>query len=296
MFGRFAPTPSADLHVGNLRTALVAWLAARSTGREFLIRIEDLDQPRMKKADFFLTRQLADLGELGITHDGEVLRQSERTHLYEDALESVKDLVYECFCSRKDISRASQAPHDQVAHYPGTCLHLSDQEKTKLRAIRPPALRIRASAVSMTITDVLHGEFTSMVDDFVVRRGDGVFSYHFAVVVDDGLQGVDQVVRGVDLLDSSPRQQWLATRLGFLVPEYLHVPLVCDAEGRLAKRDGGTTLSRLADQGITTARVLNILAESLNLITPGEQATPDLLVERFTIDSLPRKPWTIQGF
>ena len=292
--GRFAPTPSADLHIGNLRTALVAWLAARSTRRDFLIRVEDLDAPRLRDAEAIIVRQLEDLQQLGLDSDGPVVRQSERTAMYEKALGTLEAKVYECFCSRKDVAEATRAPHGTTPFYPGTCRDLSESEKAKLRKVRQPCWRINASSAQMSVTDLLLGSYTGQVDDFVVRRADGVFSYNFAVVVDDGLQGIDQVVRGDDLLESSPRQAWLATQLGFTVPCYLHVPLVHSPDGtRLAKRDHAVTLNRLREAGVDTSVVLSHLACSLGLADQNEPVTLSQLADRFDPASLPRDPWFV---
>jgi len=294
MSGRFAPTPSADLHIGNLRTALVAWLAARSSGREFLIRVEDLDAPRLHHADQITARQLADLARLGLDHDGEIVHQKDRTKIYEQALTRLEGQVFECFCSRKDIAEATRAPHGATPRYPGTCRHLTESEKERLRGLRPPALRVDAGSTEVTVTDLLHGAYRGVVDDFVIRRADGVFAYNFAVVVDDGLQGIDQVVRGDDLLESSPRQAWLAERLGFAAPTYLHVPLVLAPDGtRLAKRDHPASLPWLNAHGVTTAEVVSRLAASLGLAEEGEMVDLSILISRFALDLLPLSPWLV---
>jgi glutamyl-tRNA synthetase len=214
--GRFAPSPSADLHIGNLRTAVLAWLFARSTGRRFLIRIDDLDD--RSRADIG-TRQLADLAAIGLTTDEPPQWQTQHRNHYDDAIARLANhkLLYECYCSRRDIQQAPRAPHAPQGAYPGTCRDLSDAErKARREAIkRPPALRLRANAKSYTVKDLLHGDYTGVVDDFVVRRGDGVAAYNLAVVVDDAAQDIDQVVRGDDLLASSPRQAYLADVLGY---------------------------------------------------------------------------------
>src|SRR4051812_8137860 len=221
MTGRFAPSPTGDLHLGNLRTALLAWLFARSSGRRFLMRMEDLDRGRVREG--VEERQLADLRALGIDWDGPVARQSERVELYEAAIERLD--TYPCFCTRAEIREAASAPHGVVGAYPGTCRSLSAAERAALEASgRPPALRVRADGT---------------VDDFVVRRRDGAFAYNLAVVVDDAEMGVDQGVRGPDVSDSTPRQVWLAGALGLPAPGYVHVPLVLGPDGaRLAKRHG----------------------------------------------------------
>lgn len=293
MSGRFAPSPTSDLHLGNLRTALLAWLFARSTGRDFLIRIEDLDQARVTAAAGVATRQLADLAALGIDHDGEVVRQSDRGARYGRAIGRLD--VYECYCSREEIAQSAQAPHgDGHRPYPGTCRGLSEAERAELRTLRPAALRVLARAERWTVTDELYGEVTGVVDDFVLRRGDGTYAYNLAVVVDDGAQGIDQVVRADDLLSSAPRQAWLAHRLGLTPPVYAHVPLAVRPDGRrLAKRDGAVTLADLALEGVTPEHVLTRIAASLDLAGPDEAVTATTLLARFDPSRLSREPWVV---
>lgn len=276
--GRFAPSPSGDLHVGNLRTALVAWLFARTTGREFLLRVEDLDRVRPGAED----RQLADLRAIGIDWDGAVVRQSERHDRYAAAIARLRaaGAVYECFCTRREIHEAPSAPHHPPGAYPGTCRDLSASERAARRRERPAALRLRADIGTHTITDLLRGRVTGAVDDIVLVRNDGVPAYNLAVVVDDGEQGIDQVVRGDDLLSSAPRQAHLAELLGHAEPVYAHVPLALNAAGkRLAKRDGAVTRSELAARGIDVRR---LILDSLRLDA----------VEDFDPARLPLEPWT----
>lgn len=283
--GRFAPSPSADLHLGNLRTALLAWLFARTTGRQFLMRIEDLDdRTHPEIAD----RHLADLAALGLDWDGPVSRQTAHPQRYDDVVTDLsrRGLLYECHCTRRDIASAPRAPHAPEGAYPGTCRHLTDGEHVRRREEtgRPPALRLRAETTQFTVHDVLHGDHTGVVDDFVVRRGDGVAAYNLAVVVDDAHSGVDQVVRGDDLLASAPRQAYLATLLGYPQPGYAHVPLVLNDEGkRLAKRDGAVTLAEI---GMPTA--LHRIATSLG--HAGVESAADLLTV-FDPADIPRDPW-----
>ncbi len=293
MAGRFAPSPTAELHVGNLRTALVAWLAARSTGREILLRIEDLDVTRVAAAPAVAAGQLADLAAIGLDFDGDVVWQSQRLPLYAEALARLD--TYECFCTRREIAEAASAPQgDSYRPYPGTCRELTERDRAERRRSRPPALRVRAEAASETVHDLLAGDVTAVVDDFVVRRNDKVPAYNLAVVVDDLAQGIDQVVRGDDLLSSAPRQAWLTRRLGGSVPQYLHVPLVLNAERRrLAKRDGAVTLADLGRRGIDPAAVLGRLAVSLDLTEVREPVTAAQLVERFDPRTLPRHPWVL---
>jgi glutamyl-tRNA synthetase len=244
--GRFAPSPTGVLHLGNLRTAVLAWLFARSRGSRFLMRVEDLDVGRVRPE--YAAEQLADLAAVGVDWDGEVVTQSSRVGLYAAALARLRDerLLYECYCTRAEIREAASAAHGPLPEgaYPGTCLRLSAAELAEKRASgRPPALRVRASAARVGFDDRLLGPVSGVVDDFVVRRGDGAFAYNLAVVVDDADQGVEEVVRGSDLAESTPRQLWLARALGLPEPVYAHVPLVLGPDGsRLAKRHGAVTL------------------------------------------------------
>ena len=281
--GRFAPSPSADLHVGNLRTAALAWLFARSTGRRFLVRVEDLDDRTFPDV---AARQLRDLEAIGVTWDDPPEYQTEHASRYAAAIEELtrRGRSYECYCSRKDILQAPRAPHAPEGAYPGTCRDLSDSVRAQRRASgRPPALRLRSDTHEFTVTDLLHGDYTGVVDDFVLRRGDGVPAYNLAVVVDDAAQSVDQVVRGDDLLASSPRQAYLATLLGHVPPTYAHVPLVVNGEGkRLAKRDGAVTLAEIG-----VAHAMSSIAESLGYSAD----TLDGMLAEFDPGRLPREQW-----
>jgi glutamyl-tRNA synthetase len=290
--GRYAPSPTGELHVGNLRTALLAWLFARSTGRRFLLRIEDLDSARVRPG--MADQQIADLAALGITFDGEPMVQSQRLAAYHHALLKLADKTYECFCSRREIAEAASAPHGSVARYPGTCRNLTKAERIDRRRRRQPALRLRADGAVQTVHDLVHGDNTAEVDDVVLLRNDGVPAYNLAVVVDDGFSGVDQVVRGDDLLPVAATQAFLAELLGYPSPIYAHVPLAVNAEGaRLAKRDGAVTLPELAAVGLEPKTVLGLIAVSLDLASPGEQASPEALLGRFDPERLPRRPWLV---
>jgi glutamyl-tRNA synthetase len=290
--GRYAPSPTGELHLGNLRTALLAWLFARSTGRRFLLRIEDLDAARVRPG--MAERQLADLAALGVTFDGKPVVQSQGLAAYHEALRSLIDRTYECFCSRREIAEAASAPHGTVSRYPGTCRNLTDAERATRRLTRRPALRLRANGARQTIRDSLHGEMTMEVDDVVLLRNDGVPAYNLAVVVDDAFSGIDQVVRGDDLLPAAATQAYVTELLGYRPPTYVHVPLAVNVEGRrLAKRDGAVTLPQLAEEGISPGAVLRLIAESLDLAVPGEHVTLDLLLGRFNVERLPREPWVV---
>jgi glutamyl-tRNA synthetase len=288
--GRFAPSPSGELHVGNLRTAILAWLFARSAGRRFLMRVEDLDRARAGAE----AEQLRDLAAIGVSWDGGVVRQTDREHLYAEAIAQLTaaGLTYECFCTRREIQEAPSAPHAPSGASPGTCRNLTGAEREAKRAARPPAVRLRSAVAEMTVRDVLHGDYTGVVDDFVLLRNDGVTAYNLAVVVDDAAQGIDQVVRGDDLLPSTPRQAYLAGLLNMPVPEYAHVPLVLNADGaRLAKRDGAVTLADLALAGVTADQVRDDLLASVGL-PPGR--LEDALAV-FDPAALPRGPWVWPG-
>ena len=292
MYGRFAPSPTSDLHVGNLRTAVASWLMARTTGRGHLVRIEDLDAARVAAAPQVAARQLADLAAVGIDWDGQLLVQSQRTDAYAAALQRLD--LYECFCTRREIAEAASAPHADDGHrpYPGTCLTLTDAERTARRAFRAPALRVRAAGARVTIADRWAGPVTASVDDFVVRRNDGAYAYNLAVVVDDLASDVTQVVRGDDLLSSSPRQAWLARALGGAEPEYAHVGLVVNDQGRrLAKRDGAVTLADRAARGESVAATRTLLAASLGLCRRDQHIDLATLRSRFDPSRLPRTPW-----
>ncbi len=296
--GRFAPSPTSDLHVGNLRTALLAWLFARHTGRRFLVRIEDLDVARVSHDPTVERRQLDDLRALGLDWDSEVIRQSERLEAYAAACARLEadPGTYPCFCTRREIAEAVSAPHSPPGAYPGTCRELTAEQRRERGAGRPAALRIRGDGVAYRVVDELAGPVEARVDDFVLRRNDGAYAYNLAVVVDDIAQGVDQVVRGDDLLSSTPRQAWLTARLGAAVPSYAHVPLVLNGQRRrLAKRDGAVTLADLAGLGVDAAAVRSLLAASLGLAEPGEPVTTDDLLARFDPAALPRQPWIWPG-
>lgn len=290
--GRFAPSPTGPLHLGSLRTALVAWLFARSRSGRFLVRIEDLDPQRSRPE--WEKRQLADLRALGIDWDEPPVRQSERLERYERALEmlSAQERLYPCFCTRAEIREAASAPHGRLPEgaYPGTCRRLSEAERRSRQAAgRPFALRLRADGEEIAYTDRLLGAVGAVVDDFVVRRADGVPAYQLAVVVDDADQGIDEIVRGSDLADSTPRQILLARLLGLRVPRYAHVALVLGADGtRLAKRHGAATL---ADRDEPPAATLALLAHTLGLARDRrEVAKAGELLDEFDPERIPREP------
>lgn len=270
--GRYAPSPTGQLHVGNLRTAVLAWILAKKSGRRFVLRVEDLDRARVVDSK----KQLDDLAQLGITWEEPVIYQHSRLSEYEKVIDFLqkRGLVYECYCSRKDILMAASAPHGAPGSYPGTCRNISETQRVaareKLRQVpgKIPALRLRSQVSEFTVDDIFFGKYTGTVDDFVLRRSDGVFAYNLAVVVDDHFQGVDQVCRGDDLLSSAPRQAYLASILGYSVPTYAHVPLVTNLAGaRIAKRDGAVSLEKIraVNKTFDSTAVLLWIAQSIGV-------------------------------
>jgi glutamyl-tRNA synthetase len=260
MRGRFAPSPTGDLHLGNLRTALLSWDQTRELGGDWWVRMEDLD--RVTSSRKWEQRQLADLAAFGMVPEGPVVRQSERFDLYRDAIATLRAMgrVYECFCTRREIREAASAPHGDLPEgaYPGTCRDLTAARRAELEAEgRRPALRLRSEGERFVVDDLEKGRYEGGVDDVVLQRNDGVPAYNLAVVVDDAAQGVTHVLRGDDLLSSTPRQMLLQQLLGLPHPTYTHVGLVYGPDGqRLAKRHGAVTLPELLALGWTPATLL----------------------------------------
>ncbi len=296
--GRFAPSPTGDLHLGNLRTALIAWFVARSQGSRFAIRMEDLDRASVRPA--FVDRQLADLRAIGLDWDGPVTRQSDHLERFREATVRLEheELTYPCFCTRREIAEAAVAPHGEGPEgaYPGTCRDLDAAGRAEREAAgRPPALRVRSHDTTIDFIDRVRGPQRGVVDDFVIRRNDGTPAYNLAVVVDDAADGIGQVVRGDDLLSSTPRQIYLASLLSVPVPVYAHVPLALGPGGaRLAKRDGAVTLADLRDQHHDATAVQSWLLASIGVVPPGHRdglvPLADV-VASFRLDQLPRAPW-----
>lgn len=293
--GRYAPSPSGSLHIGNLRTALVAWLAARSRGAPFALRIEDLDRERSRPEHE--RSQLADLAALGLDWDGPVMRQSERLQEHREAFELLRaaNCVYPCWCTRADIRAAASAPHSTgSAHrYPGTCRHLSsDERRRRARETgREPAWRLDGQAQRLRFDDLLCGACEGVVDDVVLWRADDAPAYNLAVVVDDDAQSVGQVVRGDDLIDSTPAQLLIMDMLGLTRPTYMHLPLVLGADRRrLAKRDGAITLGQRLAAGETVPQVVAWMAHSAGLAGSEEPTTLDALLCTFDVQRLVREP------
>lgn len=282
--GRLAPTPSGGLHLGNARTFLIAWLSARAAGGRVVLRVDDLDRQRCQPA--YVEEALADLAWLGLDWDGPPLYQSRRDAAYAAALDRLRHAgcVYASYASRRELARVAHAPHaGEAAPAPSAALAPHD---------RAPAWRFRAGNSVVSFEDALHGRVTVRVtDDFVVLRNDGLAAYQLATVVDDHFQGVTEVVRGDDLLESAARQILLARALGLPSPRYVHVPLVLDADGqRLAKRRDSTRLSALRAAGIPAERVVGLLAASCGWAAPGECVAASQLIGRLDWSRLPRRP------
>ncbi|HYQ82079.1 MAG TPA: tRNA glutamyl-Q(34) synthetase GluQRS [Anaeromyxobacteraceae bacterium] len=304
--GRFAPTPTGPLHLGNARTALLAWLEARARGGAFLMRVEDLDRPRVRAG--MEARILDELRWLGLHWDegpdvgGPVgpYRQSERLDRYREALERLvgAGLAYPCFCSRAEVAAAAQAPHgpgDDGPRYPGTCRDLSERERAERARRRPPAWRFRVPEGAVTFADGVRGpqsvDVAAAVGDFVVARADGVPAYQLAVAVDDAAMGVTDVVRGDDLLPSTARQILIFRALGLIPPRFAHVPLVVGPDGeRLAKRHGALSLGELQGRGADPRAVCGLLAWLSGLAPAGASCSPRDLAPGFRLERVPPAP------
>ncbi|MGZ6080495.1 MAG: tRNA glutamyl-Q(34) synthetase GluQRS [Myxococcaceae bacterium] len=299
--GRFAPSPTGRLHLGNAWAAVLGWLWARAEGGEFLLRIEDLDTARSRPE--LTDALLADLDWLGLSFDGPPTFQSRRLELYRASFEKLRATgrVYPCHCTRSEIARAVAAPHgpaDEGPRYPGTCLGLSANESAERARSRPPAWRFRPREGPTEFRDRVHGTFVqdvaAEVGDFVVLRNDGVPSYQLAVVVDDAATGITHVLRGDDLLASTPRQIQLCEALGLPIPAYAHVPLLLGPDGkRLAKRAGTPSLGDLRDRAVPRERLIGLLAGWAGLADGGPVSVEEL-VPGFTLDRLPRQPIPVE--
>ena len=287
IIGRFAPTPSGRLHLGNLLCALLAYLSVRRQEGRFLLRIEDLDVPRCPAR--LSLQAMEDLRWFGFTWDEEPLWQSRRTEIYEQHLKKLetKGLIYPCFCTRAQL-HASAAPNlgDTQLVYGRTCASLTAEEISQLAQKRSPAMRLRVPDETVCFEDGLFGPQCENLErdcgDFILRRSDGLFGYQLAVVVDDALSGVNEVVRGRDILSATPRQIYLLRELGYPVPKYIHIPLLMDSQGRrLAKRDRDMDLSALSRR-FTAEELLGKLVFSAGLLEEERPAGMDELIEQFT--------------
>ena len=296
--GRFAPSPSGRMHMGNLWSCLLAWLSARSAGGGMVLRLEDLDPDRCRQA--YCDQVMRDLEWLGLDWDGSPVYQSKRTELYRQAFQKLEQqgIIYPCFCTRAERLAAS-APHrsDGIAVYDGRCGRLTAEEREKLAHTRRPAWRVRVPGEEVSFTDLLQGSFSENLaqdcGDFILRRSDGVYAYQLAVVVDDADMGVTQVVRGSDLLSSAPRQIWLQDRFGLPHPEYGHLPLLLAPNGRrLAKRDRDLELGRLQEE-FTASELVGRLAFAAGLTDRPDPITPQELIPLFSWEKLPKEDFTM---
>jgi glutamyl-tRNA synthetase len=298
--GRLAPSPTGAQHVGNARSYLVAWLSARSQGGRVILRIEDIDSPRVKPGA--AEQACADLGWLGLDWDGAPVVQTERLACYEAALRRLQDqeLVYPCTCTRSDVERAASAPHlDQEGPaYPGTCAHHRVADAARM-AGGPFAWRFRASPGTCSFIDGFLGP-TSINQaqaggDFVIWKSAGTPAYQLAVVVDDAALGVTEVIRGDDLVPSTPRQLQLYQALGLRPPRFVHVPLVVGPDGRrLAKRHGDTRLAALRAAGVRPDMLVGLLAWSCGWIDRVEPIRPMDLIPLFRLEAIPPRPLVLE--
>jgi glutamyl-tRNA synthetase len=294
--GRLAPSPTGAQHVGNARTYLIAWLSARSRGGRVLLRVEDIDSPRVKPGA--AEQALEDLRWLGLDWDEGPVVQTERLPLYEQALHVLqeRELVYPCTCSRGDVENAASAPHAQHegSVYPGTCAGRRAADAAEL-GDRPFSWRFRIGSGIREFVDGFRGptevDLRQVGGDFVVWKSAGTPAYQLAVVVDDAAGGVTEVVRGDDLVPSTPRQLLLYEALGWRPPRFAHVPLVVGPDGRrLAKRHGDTRLSALRAAGVRPEALLGLLAWSCGWLDRPDPVTAGELLPLFRLEAIPRAP------
>jgi glutamyl-tRNA synthetase len=296
LVGRLAPSPTGALHLGNARTFLLAWLSVRAASGTLLLRIEDIDGPRVKPGAE--AQVIADLRWLGLDWDGEPVRQSDRLPLYAAAAAQLlaMGLAYPCVCTRKEVEAAASAPHEQsgdAAPYPGTCRgRFATLAAAAAATGRAAALRCRVDVAAVPFVDRFAGaQAGAIAGDFVVQKRDGGPAYQLAVVVDDAAQGVGEVLRADDLLPSTPRQLLLYRALALAAPEFCHVPLVIGDDGlRLAKRHGDTSLQHLRRQGVSADAVVGYLAFLCGLRPRGTRCTPRQLLADFDLRAVPRRP------
>lgn len=298
--GRFAPSPSGRMHLGNAFSALIAWLAVRSVGGEMVLRQEDLDPQRCKRE--YADQIEADYRWLGLDWDrggsagGDAYYQSNRNDIYAEAMETLRQnhLIYPCFCTRNQLHAAS-APHatDGTTLYPGTCRNLTPAEQTERAKTRKPAMRVKVPDERISFTDHIMGAYhqnlAQACGDFILRRSDGVFAYQLAVVVDDARMGVTEVVRGADLLSSTARQLYLYRLLGLKAPQFAHCPLLLAPDGRrLSKRDGDQSLENLRAK-YTAEEIVGRLAFAYGLQPEPAPRTPESLIPDFSWDKVPKQ-------
>ena len=291
--GRFAPTPSGRMHLGNVFSFLIAWLSVRSRGGSIVLRMEDLDTQRTNGENACVLRE--DLLWLGLDWDVETTPQSQRSQIYQEYFDKLRDmdLLYPCYCTRNQLHSVN-APHlsDGTYIYPGTCRNFTADQRAAFA--RTPAWRVKVPDRQWTVEDMLQGSYTENLaadcGDFVVRRSDGMFVYQLAVTVDDGIAGVTEVVRGVDLLSSAPRQMYLQELFGFPHPAYGHIPLLIAPDGRrLSKRDKDMDIGYLRSC-CTPEKIVGMLANACGLIHKQEEISPKELLEEFDWEKVKKDP------
>ncbi|WP_294440974.1 tRNA glutamyl-Q(34) synthetase GluQRS [uncultured Slackia sp.] len=288
--GRFAPSPTGRMHAGNVFSALVAWLVAKSQGGSIVLRIEDLDAERSKPQ--FIDAVQRDFEALGLTWDEGPYFQHDRDEAYQAAYDELceRGLVYPCFCTRADLHAASAPHHGEKLVYAGTCRNLTDEERTERMKERRPASRLIVPDETLSFVDGIQGEYSQNLaaecGDFLIRRSDDAFAYQLAVVVDDAAQGVNSIVRGVDLLCSTPQQMYLQDLLGYPHPSYAHVPLLVAEEGRrLSKRDHDAALDALLERFKTPAGIIGHIAGITGIAPTCDPATPEQLLATFDLQA-----------
>ncbi len=288
--GRFAPSPTGRMHLGNIFSALLSWLSAKSQGGTWLLRIEDIDPQRSKQE--YAELIMDDLHWLGLDWDEGPYYQSERSNIYEHYLNMLKDkdMTYPCYCTRADIL-ATQAPHESDGRvvYKGTCRNIKPGTKAGPAAIRMIVPKEGEGIVSFT--DGHYGkqtvDLTTQCGDFIVRRKDGAWAYQLAVVVDDALMGINEVVRGNDLLLSSPQQIYLAQQLDFTPPHFIHLPLLCNKqEQRLSKRDRSLDMASLRTTH-SPQEIIGLLAHAAGLQQTATPTSPNDLINKFSWEKIP---------
>ena len=296
--GRFAPTPSGRMHLGNVFAALIAWLSVRKAGGSLVLRMEDLDTQRT--SDEFAAILRNDLLWLGLTWDEETQSQSQRSEVYREYFEKLEsmDLIYPCYCTRSQLHSVN-APHlsDGTYIYAGTCRNLTSEQRAAFQ--RNPAWRLKVPDREWVVEDLVQGTYRENLatdcGDFVIRRADGVYVYQLAVTVDDGLAGVTQVVRGMDLLSSAPRQMYLQELLGFSHPEYAHVPMLMAPDGRrLSKRDKDLDLGYLR-QHISAEKLIGVLAKAAGFMQTADPISAQELTALFSWDKLGKESITFDA-
>ncbi len=289
--GRFAPSPTGRMHAGNVFAALMAWLVAKSQGGRIVLRIEDLDRERSKPE--YIDALLHDFEALGLTWDVGPYFQHDRQEAYRAAFEQLRerDLVYPCFCTRADLHAASAPHRGEKPVYPGTCRALTNKERSIRAQNRTPAQRLVVPDEVVSFVDQIQGPYEQNLayecGDFLVQRSDGAFAYQLAVVVDDAEQGVNSVVRGVDLLCSTPQQIYLQRLLGLSQPAYAHIPLlVAEKDRRLSKRDKDASLDAMLARFKTPEGIIGHLAGLTGLASTCDPITPEQLLDTFDLTRL----------